>query len=111
MKRGLKSVINPTPSAGHGHLLSAYPTRHRRRFSPMLNLAHDFPVPDVLAAAFALYHLAQSVFDIPTCIAHQGELGRAANKMMVRLLRIPPGEMLGVIAATEQWNKLTLSLA
>jgi hypothetical protein len=51
------------------------------------------------------------VFDIPTCIAHQGELGRAANKMMVRLLRIPPGEMLGVIAATEQWNKLTLSLA
>jgi nanoRNase/pAp phosphatase (c-di-AMP/oligoRNAs hydrolase) len=93
MKRELKSAPNLAPSAAHGRRLLAHLGRHRRRLSPLLILTHDFPDPDALAAAFALQHLAQSAFNIPSRIAYGGELGRTENRRMVRLLRIPLHKM------------------
>jgi nanoRNase/pAp phosphatase (c-di-AMP/oligoRNAs hydrolase) len=94
MKRELTSAPNNlAPSAEHGRRLLAYLSRHRQRLSPLLILTHDCPDPDALASAFALQHLAQSVFMIPARIAYGGELGRTENKMMVRLLRIPLHKM------------------
>lgn len=57
--------------------------------SPMLILAHDYPDPDALAAAFALQHLVQSGFGIESRIAFGGVVGRTENKTMVRLLKMP----------------------
>lgn len=62
--------------------------RNRERLKHLLILTHDYPDPDALASAFALQHLAHAAFDISARIAYRGELGRAENRMMVRLLRI-----------------------
>jgi nanoRNase/pAp phosphatase (c-di-AMP/oligoRNAs hydrolase) len=56
--------------------------------APLLILPHDFPDPDAIATAFALQHLAQSVFGIEAKIAYGGIVGRTENRAMVRTLRI-----------------------
>ena len=70
MKRETKSATHLSLSAEQGRRLLAHLGRHRHQLSPLLILTHDFPDPDALAAAFALQHLAQSVFGIPTRIAY-----------------------------------------
>ena len=52
-------------------------------------LMHDFPDPDALAAAFALAHLIEQRHGIQSRIAYGGVIGRAENRAMVRILRIP----------------------
>jgi len=89
MKPAKPSAISRNGAAKGGRQLLAHLSRYRRRLSPLLILTHDFPDPDALASAFALQHLAQSAFNIPSRIAYGGKLGRTENKMMVRLLRIP----------------------
>jgi len=80
----------PRPgSSANVRRLLGFLGRRRERLSPLLILTHDFPDPDALASAFALQHLAQSAFQVQSHIAYGGELGRAENKMMVRLLQIP----------------------
>jgi hypothetical protein len=82
-------AVTPVNSFDHGRQLLAFLEEHKQRLSPLLILTHDFPDPDALASAFALQHLAQSVFGVQSRIAYGGELGRTENRMMARLLRIP----------------------
>jgi nanoRNase/pAp phosphatase (c-di-AMP/oligoRNAs hydrolase) len=89
MKSSKPLAVPAATSLDHARRLLAFLGRHRERLSPLLILTHDFPDPDALASAFALQHLAQSAFDIPSRIAYGGELGRTENRTMVRLLRIP----------------------
>jgi len=89
MKSTQESTAAANGAFAQGRRLLAYLGRHRQKLSPLIILTHDFPDPDALASAFALQHLAHSVFGIQSRIAYGGELGRTENKIMVRLLRIP----------------------
>lgn len=62
---------------------------NRKQLSPLLVLAHDYPDPDALASAYALWYLAQHVFGIQARIVYRGVIGRDENKEMVRVLNIP----------------------
>jgi nanoRNase/pAp phosphatase (c-di-AMP/oligoRNAs hydrolase) len=90
--------MNPTSSKtdsvgvdarNHAGKLLRFLDENRTSLSPMLILAHDFPDPDALAAAFGLQHLLQAGFGIESRIAYRGEIGRTENRAMVRLLKIP----------------------
>lgn len=50
---------------------------------------HDNPDPDSIASAFALGRLLEQTRGIPFTLAYGGVLGRAENRAMVRLLKIP----------------------
>jgi nanoRNase/pAp phosphatase (c-di-AMP/oligoRNAs hydrolase) len=78
-----------TDAIGHGRDLFTFLAVHRETLSPLLILTHDFPDPDALASAYALQHLAQTVFGINARIACEGAIGRTENRNMVRLLGIP----------------------
>jgi len=52
-------------------------------------LCHDNPDPDSLASAMALRYLLTRHFKIRSSILYGGEIGRAENRAMVRLLKIP----------------------
>jgi nanoRNase/pAp phosphatase (c-di-AMP/oligoRNAs hydrolase) len=69
--------------------LVGFLSSNRKRLSPLLVLPHDYPDPDALASAFALWYLAEKQFGIQTRIAHRGVIGRDENKEMVRALAIP----------------------
>lgn len=72
----------------HARRLLRFLKEHRATLTPLLILTHDFPDPDAIASAFALQHLAQSVFGIETKITYGGIVGRTENRAMVRILRI-----------------------
>ena len=55
----------------------------------VLVLTHDNPDPDSLASAWALAQLLEARAEATCTIAFGGVLGRAENRTMVRLLRIP----------------------
>lgn len=50
---------------------------------------HDNPDPDSIASAFALGRLLEEKKGIPFVLTYGGVLGRAENRAMVRLLKIP----------------------
>ena len=52
-------------------------------------LCHDNPDPDSLASMMALRYLLTRYFKIRSIILYGGEIGRAENRAMVRLLKIP----------------------
>jgi nanoRNase/pAp phosphatase (c-di-AMP/oligoRNAs hydrolase) len=52
-------------------------------------LCHDNPDPDALAAMMGLRYLLTRHFRIRVRLAYGGEIGRAENLSMVRLLKIP----------------------
>lgn len=52
-------------------------------------LCHDNPDPDALAAMLGLRYLFTRHFKLKTRLAYGGEIGRAENQAMVRLLKIP----------------------
>jgi len=60
-----------------------------RSFERMLILAHDYPDPDALAAAFGLRQLAAAVAGTESRIVHGGVIGRTENREMVQILKIP----------------------
>jgi nanoRNase/pAp phosphatase (c-di-AMP/oligoRNAs hydrolase) len=69
--------------------LSRFLREGKDHLSPLLILTHDYPDPDALASAFALFYLAGVGFGIHGTIAYGGIIGRRENQEMVRLLRIP----------------------
>ena len=69
--------------------LVAFLSLSKHRLSPLLVLTHDYPDPDALASAYAVWFLAREVFGIQTRIAYGGEIGRDENKEMVRRLNLP----------------------
>ena len=58
---------------------------HRRA----LVLTHDNPDPDSMASAFALAHLLEKGAGLSARVAYGGIIGRAENKALVRVLKLP----------------------
>src|SRR4051812_7763933 len=55
----------------------------------VLVMTHDNPDPDGIASGFALGELLRARTGASYTLAHGGVLGRAENRAMVRLLKIP----------------------
>ncbi len=55
----------------------------------LLILTHNNPDPDSIAAAFALRHILSFVTKMKSKLGYGGTIGRAENRAMVKLLRIP----------------------
>lgn len=75
-------------AARHARRLLGFLSKRRDSIFPLLILTHNYPDPDALAAAFALDCLAEG-YGIQTTIAYGGVIGRAENRAMVRILKIP----------------------
>jgi len=85
-------------ATGYAQDLLEFLAKNRESLSPLLILPHDYPDPDALAAAFALYFLAKECCQIEARIAYRGIIGRMENRVMVSTLRIPvhrlqPGDL------------------
>ena len=79
------------PALRTRHLLELLGTGKR-----LVVMTHNNPDPDSLASAMGLRLLAEQVARIPSCFAMRGDILRAENKAMVRLLQVDM-----VSAATE----------
>lgn len=55
----------------------------------VLILTHDNPDPDAIASSWGLAYLIKKELDISSTIAFGGFIGRAENRAMVNVLRIP----------------------
>jgi nanoRNase/pAp phosphatase (c-di-AMP/oligoRNAs hydrolase) len=80
--------MTPTIASQARHLLR-FLARRGQAISPLLILTHDYPDPDALASAFALYHLAEKVCGISARIAYGGVIGRMENRAMTSILKMP----------------------
>jgi nanoRNase/pAp phosphatase (c-di-AMP/oligoRNAs hydrolase) len=65
--------------------LVEYARAHRRA----LVLTHDNPDPDSLAAGVALAHLLEKLAGVEAQVAYGGIVGRAENRALVRVLKLP----------------------
>jgi len=63
--------------------------KKKESISPLLILTHDYADPDALASGFALYYLARHHYNINARMVYNGIIGRAENKEMIRILKIP----------------------
>jgi nanoRNase/pAp phosphatase (c-di-AMP/oligoRNAs hydrolase) len=54
-----------------------------------LVLTHDNPDPDSIASAVALAHLLEHMAGVPAAVAYGGIVGRAENRALVRVLKLP----------------------
>lgn len=72
-----------------GYRLIQFLSRKKTEVASLLILTHDYPDPDALASAYALYYLAHHCFGILAKIVYGGSIGRVENQMMTRLLKIP----------------------
>ncbi len=55
----------------------------------LLVLTHTNPDPDGMASGFALGWLVEKTLGIPATLAYQGDIFRAENKAMVKVLELP----------------------
>jgi len=55
----------------------------------VLILPHDNPDPDAIASAWGLSYLLKRKLDLNSTIAYSGLIGRAENRALVRVLKIP----------------------
>jgi nanoRNase/pAp phosphatase (c-di-AMP/oligoRNAs hydrolase) len=62
-----------------------YAKSHRRA----LILTHDNPDPDSIAAGVALAHLLERLAGVEAIVAYGGIVGRAENRALVRVLKLP----------------------
>jgi nanoRNase/pAp phosphatase (c-di-AMP/oligoRNAs hydrolase) len=62
-----------------------YARGHRKA----LVLTHDNPDPDSLASAVALAYILEHSAGVPSSVAYGGIVGRAENRAMVRVLKLP----------------------
>ncbi len=71
-------------------------TRSLKRIKSVYLLCHDNPDPDSLASMMALRYLLSRHFKIRSKLLYGGEIGRAENRAMVRLLKIPVSSLESV---------------
>jgi nanoRNase/pAp phosphatase (c-di-AMP/oligoRNAs hydrolase) len=57
--------------------------------SKVLILMHDNPDPDSIASAMGLQYLLKETAGRESVMAYSGVIGRAENRMMIKLLRVP----------------------
>ncbi len=74
----------PTAKAKLDRLVE-YAKSHRRA----LVLTHDNPDPDSIAAGVALAHLLEKLAGVEAIVAYGGIVGRAENRALVRVLKLP----------------------
>ncbi len=55
----------------------------------VLILTHDNPDPDAIASAWGLSYLIKKKLGLPSTIVYSGLIGRAENRALVKLLKIP----------------------
>ncbi len=65
--------------------LVGYARGHRKA----LVLTHDNPDPDSIASAVALAYILEHCAAVPSVVAYGGIVGRAENRAMVRVLKLP----------------------
>jgi nanoRNase/pAp phosphatase (c-di-AMP/oligoRNAs hydrolase) len=65
--------------------LVEYARTHQRA----LVLTHDNPDPDSIASAVALAHILDRLAGVPSVVAYGGIVGRAENRALVRVLKLP----------------------
>jgi nanoRNase/pAp phosphatase (c-di-AMP/oligoRNAs hydrolase) len=65
--------------------LIEYARSHKRA----LILTHDNPDPDAIAAGVALAHLLEKLGGVDAIVAYGGIVGRAENRALIRVLRLP----------------------
>jgi nanoRNase/pAp phosphatase (c-di-AMP/oligoRNAs hydrolase) len=65
--------------------LIEYARGHKRA----LILTHDNPDPDSIAAGVALAHLLEKLAGVEAIVAYGGIVGRAENRALVRVLKLP----------------------
>jgi nanoRNase/pAp phosphatase (c-di-AMP/oligoRNAs hydrolase) len=65
--------------------LVQYAKGHRKA----LILTHDNPDPDSIASAVALAHLLERMAGVEAIVAYGGIVGRAENRALVRVLKLP----------------------
>ena len=65
--------------------LIQYARGHKRA----LILTHDNPDPDSIASAVALAHILERMADVEAIVAYGGIVGRAENRALVRVLKLP----------------------
>lgn len=65
--------------------LVEYARKHERA----LILTHDNPDPDSIAAGVALAHLLEKLAGVEAIVAYGGIVGRAENRALVRVLKLP----------------------
>ena len=77
----------PRPSRRKAKLdrLIEYARSHKRA----LILTHDNPDPDSIAAGVALAHLLEKLAGVEAMVAYGGIVGRAENRALVRVLKLP----------------------
>ena len=76
-------------AAESGRKILEYFREHGQKLSPLLIVTHDYPDPDALATAYALYYLAHYGFGLKAKIVYGGTIGRVENKAVVQFLKIP----------------------
>jgi nanoRNase/pAp phosphatase (c-di-AMP/oligoRNAs hydrolase) len=65
--------------------LIQYAKGHKRA----LVLTHDNPDPDSIASAVALSHILERMANVEAVVAYGGIVGRAENRALVRVLKLP----------------------
>jgi nanoRNase/pAp phosphatase (c-di-AMP/oligoRNAs hydrolase) len=63
--------------------------RYARSHKRALILTHDNPDPDSIAAGVALAHLLDKLAGVEAIVAYGGIVGRAENRALVRVLKLP----------------------
>ncbi len=83
------AVVSPAVGKRSARRILKFLKRQAKTGGPMLIATHDHPDPDALASAWALQHLAHSIFGIRSRIAFGGMVGRRENRLMIESLWIP----------------------
>lgn len=101
--RNVKTAAKKNHFAGKAALnnvrrLVEFLSGKKTSISPLLILTHDYPDPDALAGACALKYLAEKIYGINAQVVYGGIIGRAENRGMVDILRMPvrklrPGDL------------------
>lgn len=63
--------------------------QYARAHKKALILTHDNPDPDSIAAGVALAHLLEKLAGVEALVAYGGIVGRAENRALVRVLKLP----------------------
>jgi nanoRNase/pAp phosphatase (c-di-AMP/oligoRNAs hydrolase) len=72
---------------------------------PVLITTHENPDPDALAAGKAIHHLIHAKWGLPTSLVFSGNIGRAENKAMYKLLT-PEWEPISTINDTSRYTAI-----
>jgi nanoRNase/pAp phosphatase (c-di-AMP/oligoRNAs hydrolase) len=86
--RSARMALYPRHHAGSRERLDRlihYAKSHERA----LILTHDNPDPDSIAAGVALAHLLEKLAGIEAVVAYGGIVGRAENRALVKVLKLP----------------------